>query len=603
MKDGLTPRIYYSLSQVFSIKSWKNIGKFLAYIWAIDKINLIGNGLIRLISTFVPIVSLYVGKLIIDELVYGKDFDKILLFVIIEAVIVISTNAMSRVSSYINQKLNYNFELQTTNRLIEQFNSLSMRQVENADIKNKFYLAKNESHDGSSLIDELLGTIESSFSIITLSVAVIVYNPIAVMAFIVTAFLIFISETRFYSYIYKLQREWIPERRKADYYCDLLTDDKNYKETRLFQSLFFFSKLFFTKKREFQQRNLKIQKKRMMVNIFLYAINLVVYYCIYILFINDVILGLLTVGTLTYISGILLNLRNRINSFFNSVAWLNDRASYLGDFFAFFALKPDLDDMEGRQVDENVAMEGLVFSHVGYKYENKDDWAVYDLNFRIKEGERVLIMGLNGSGKTTIIKLICKLYQPTVGNIYLNGRNIHTIDDREYYQKVNAIFQDYIRYEMTVSENIAVGDISQLYNMAAIEQCAKESGINDLIEKLPNKYQQQLGKYFNNGIQLSGGEWQKIAIARALYGKRSWLLLDEPSSALDILSERKLYQELLNSQTGTKRTIILVSHRLNNLQCIDHIIMLKKGVVARNEIMIDPVEGEKIYRDMIETIE
>ena len=583
MKDELTPRIFYSLSQIISIRSWKNIGKFLAYIWAIDKINLIGNGLIRLISTFVPIVSLYVGKLIIDELVYGKDFDKILLFVIIEAVIVISTNALSRVSSYINQKLNYKFELQTTNRLIKQFNSLSMRQVENADIKNKFYLAKNESHDGSSLIYELLGTIESSFSIITLSVAVIVYNPIAVMAFIVTAFLIFISETRFYSFIYKLQREWIPERRKADYYYDLLTDDKNYKEIRLFQSLFFFSKLFFTKKREFQHRNLKIQKKRMMVNTFLYAINLVVYYCIYILFINDVTLGLLTVGTLTYISGILLNLRNRINSFFNSVAWLNDRAAYLGDFFAFFALKPDMDDLEGPQVDENVTMEGLVFSHVGYKYESKDDWAVYDLNFRIKEGERVLIMGLNGSGKTTIIKLICKLYQPTIGNIYLNGRNIHTIDDREYYQKVNAIFQDYIRYEMTVSENIAVGDTSQLDNMAAIEQCAKESGINDLIERLPNKYQQQLGKYFKDGIQLSGGEWQKIAIARALYGKRSWLLLDEPSSALDILSERKLYQDLLNSQTCTKRTIIIVSHRLNNLQYIDHIIMLKKGVVVKNE--------------------
>ena len=139
--------------------------------------------------------------------------------------------------------------------------------------------------------------------------------------------------------------------------------------------------------------------------------------------------------------------------------------------------------------------------------------------------------------------------------------------------------------------------------MAAIEQCAKESGINNLIENFPDKYQQQLGKNFKNGIQLSGGEWQKIAIARALYGKRSWLLLDEPSSALDILSERKLYQDLLNSQTGKKRTIIIVSHRLNNLQCIDHIIMLKKGVVVRNEILLEPVEREKIYRDMIETIE
>lgn len=575
------------MNKVFSAHSWKNIGRFLAYVWTIDKINLIGNGLIRLISTFIPVISLYVGKLIIDELVYGKNFDKILLYVMIEAIIVILTNALSRISSYINQKLNYNFELQTTTRLIYQFNSLSMRQVENAEIKNKFYWAKNESHDGSSLIDELLGTAESSFSIITLSVAVVAYNPVAVIAFIVTAFLIFISETRFYSHIYKLQREWIPERRKADYYCDLMTEEKNYKETRLFQTLSFFSELFFTKTKEFQRRNLKIQKKRAIFNTFLYAINLAVYYYIYLLFIHDVVLGLLSVGTLTYISGILLNLRNRINGFFNSVAWLNDRTAYLGDFFAFFALTPE-ETKEKDNIEEIIPTNGLVFSHVGYKYENKEDWAVYDLNFQIKEGEKVLIMGLNGSGKTTIIKLICKLYQPTMGNIYLNGQNIQAIEDKDYYQKVNAIFQDYIKYEMTVSENITIGDLTRQNDMYEVKRCAKESGINDLIETLPNKYQQQLGKYFKNGIQLSGGEWQKIAIARALYGNRSMLLLDEPSSALDILSERKLYQDLLNNQTGVMRTIIIVSHRLNNLQCINHVIVLKKGIITQDFVCEEP---------------
>ena len=571
---------------VFNFKSWKNIGRFLVYIWTIDRNNLVGNGFIRLVSTFVPIISLYIGKLIIDEIIYGKDVEKILFYVLIEALIVISTNVLSRLSSYINQKLNYNFELYTTRRLIEQFNSLSMRQVENADVKNKFYLAKNESHDGSSLIDELLGTLESAFSIISFSVAVITYNPIAIIIFIATAFIIFISETHFYSRIYKLQRKWIPERRKADYFCDLLTDDKNYKEIKLYQSLSFFSSLFFTKKKGFQQQNLSIQKKRMLVNIFLYAINIVTYYFIYILFIRNVIAGVITIGTLTYISGILLNLRNRINSFFNSVAWLNDRASYLGDFFAFFALKPEKESIstEERHIDKG----GLVFSHVGYRYENKEDWAVHDLCFQIKEGEKVLILGLNGSGKTTIIKLICKLYRPTAGEIYYNGRNIQTIDNKEYYQKINAIFQDYIKYEMTVSENIAIGDLSRFDNMSAIEQCAKESGINDLIETLPNKYQQQLGKYFKNGVHLSGGEWQKIAIARALYGHRSLLLLDEPSSALDILSERKLYQDLLLNQTETNRTIIVVSHRLNNLQCIDHIIMLKKGIVVEDKILNKP---------------
>jgi len=477
-----------------------------------------------------------------------------------------------------------------------------MRQVENADVKNKFYLAKNESHDGSSLIDELLGTLESAFSIISFSVAVIAFNPIAIIIFIATAFIIFISETHFYSRIYQLQRKWIPERRKADYYCDLLTDDKNYKEIKLYQSLSLFSNLFFKKKKEFQQQNLCIQKKRMLVNIFLYAINLATYYIIYLLFIRNVIAGIITIGTLTYISGILLNLRNRINSFFNSVAWLNDRASYLGDFFAFFALKPEKEiiSTEDKQM---IDKDGLVFSHVGYRYDNKEDWAVHDLCFQIKEGEKVLIWGLNGSGKTTIIKLICKLYKPSAGKIYYNGRNIQTIDNEDYYQKINAIFQDYIKYEMTVAENIGVGNILQLNNMEAIKRCAQDNGIGRLIDKLPNKYNQQLGKYFRDGVQLSGGEWQKIAIARALYGDFHLLLLDEPSSALDIISERKLYQDLLNSQTKGKRTIIIVSHRLNNLNNVNHIIILKNGEIFKDKFFNSPIMDNELYDEITETLD
>lgn len=579
--------------------TWKNIGRFLAYVWDLDKINLIGNGLIRLISTFVPIVSLYVGKLIIDEIVYEKDTEKILFYVLIEAIIVIGTNILSRLSSYLNQKLNYNYELFTTKRLIEKFNSLSLHQVENAEVKNKFYLAKNESHDGSSLIDELLGLSEAAFSIVTFSIAVIAYKPLAILAFVGTAVIIFLSETHFYAYIYKLQRAWIPERRKADYYCDLLTDDKNFKEIRLFNTLSFFSQLFFRKKQEFQQKNLAIQKKRLIVNAILYAINLAVYYYIYLLFIQDVISGIITVGTLTYISGLLLNLRNRINGLFNTVAWLNDRASYLGDFFAFFSLVPDM-KTHNNDTCTIGDTDGLVFSHVSYKYENKEDWAVKDLNFKIKTGEKVLIMGVNGSGKTTIIKLICKLYQPTEGTIYLNGRDIQTLDNQDYYRQINAIFQDYIKYEMTAAENIGVGDVNSMNDLQKIKTCAEKCGVNSLIESFPNKYSQQLGKLFKNGIQLSGGEWQKLAIARAQYGNHPLLLLDEPSSALDIISEHKLYQDLLNSQVQKEKTIVIVSHRINNLNHINHIIILKNGRIAKDEILKNVISQNQLFDEMLQ---
>ena len=242
--------------------------------------------------------------------------------------------------------------------------------------------------------------------------------------------------------------------------------------------------------------------------------------------------------------------------------------------------------------------DGLVFSHVGYKYENQNNWAVYDLCFHIKKGERVLIMGLNGSGKTTIIKLICKLYTPTEGKIYLNGENIENIENNYYFQQIGAIFQDYIKYEMTVAENISLGDLNHFNDLSKIEFCTNMSRIDNLIDSLPNKYQQQLGKLFKDGIQLSGGEWQKIAIARLLYGDHSILLLDEPSSALDVLSERNLYQELLSNQTKNGKTVIIVSHRISNLRDINHVIFLKKGIIIKNEILEEPIKNDNFHDDI-----
>lgn len=588
------------MKQFIKIQSWKNIWQFISYIWGVNRNNLLVNIIIRLISIFVPIISLYVGKLIIDELVYSKNLNQILLYVSIEAIIVICSNILSRISSYINQSLNYNFELYTSKKIIEQFNRLSLQQIENAEIKSKFYLAKNESHDGSSLINELLGCIESVFSIISLSIVVIVYNPIAITFFIATAFIIFVSETYFYSYIYKLQRKWIPERRKTDYYYDLLTTDQNYKEIKLFRSFSFFLDIFSRNKKRFQTENLKIQKKRLIVNIFLYALNFLVYYYIYYMFISNVLVGLITIGTLTYISGILLTLRGRINSFFNSIAWLNDRASYLNDFFAFFSIIPS-EKITIKDEECNITNDGLVFSHVGYKYENQKDWAVYDLCFQIKKGERVLIMGLNGSGKTTLIKLICKLYIPTEGEIYLNGKNIYEIENECYFQHVGAIFQDFIKYEMTVAENISIGNLYHFNDLSKIKDCVNMSGLGKLIDSFPDKYQQQLGKLFKNGVQLSGGEWQKIAIARLLYGNHSILLLDEPSSALDVLSERNLYQDLLSNQAQNGKTIIIVSHRISNLQKINHVIFLKKGIIIKNEILEKSINGDVLYDDIFNT--
>ncbi len=218
---------------------------------------------------------------------------------------------------------------------------------------------------------------------------------------------------------------------------------------------------------------------------------------------------------------------------------------------------------------------GFVFENVGFKYPNSERWAVRHVSFTLHAGEKLALVGENGAGKTTLTKLLARLYDPTEGRILLDGYDLREYDPEELRRRIGIIFQDFIRYQMTAAINIAIGEIQARDDLARIDAAAERSLAKSVIEKLPHRYAQMIGRKFANGVELSGGEWQKIALARAYMREADLLILDEPTAALDARAEYEIFQHFAELTKG--KTAVLISHRFSTVRMADRILVMEKG--------------------------
>jgi ATP-binding cassette subfamily B protein len=287
--------------------------------------------------------------------------------------------------------------------------------------------------------------------------------------------------------------------------------------------------------------------------------------------------GEVSIGTLTFLAGSFRQLRSLLEGILSRFTAVSQGAIYLKDFFDFFDIQPKIKLSSNARPFPRPIQQGFIFENVGFKYVNSEYWANRHLNFSLQPGEKLALVGENGAGKTTLVKLLARLYDPTEGRILLDGYDLREYDLAELRKQVGVIFQDYLRYQMTVSQNIAVGDISEKENKELIIYSASQSLADLLIQKLPGKYDQQLGKRFNQGVELSGGEWQKIALARAYMKDAQLFILDEPTSALDARAEYEVFQRFSELTKG--KTAVLISHRFSTVRMADRILVLDKGEI------------------------
>jgi ATP-binding cassette subfamily B protein len=299
------------------------------------------------------------------------------------------------------------------------------------------------------------------------------------------------------------------------------------------------------------------------------------YYGAYVYIIIKAIDGTVSIGELVFLSGSFQQLSNLLDGILTRFTAVSQGAIYLQDFFEFFDIKPKIKPAEKPLPFPKKIEHGFTFEDVGFKYVNSERWANRHLSFTLHPGEKLALVGENGAGKTTLVKLLARLYDPTEGRILLDGINLQEYDIADLRLNVGIIFQDYLRYQMSFAQNIAVGKINEKENRPLIENSAKQSLADVLAAKLPNNYDQQLGKRFADGVELSGGEWQKVALARAYMRDAQLLILDEPTSALDARAEYNVFERFAELTKG--KTAVLISHRFSTVRMADRILVLDKG--------------------------
>jgi ATP-binding cassette subfamily B protein len=385
----------------------------------------------------------------------------------------------------------------------------------------------------------------------------------------------FIGESYFNDQTYAMNRRQTPERRELDYLRYLGASDETAKEVKIFNLSGFIIDKFRTLADKFYLSSRKIAINRTVWGTGFTLLGSLGYYSAYVYIIFETIHGWISIGQLIFLAGSFRQLNSLMESVLARFTSVSQGAIYLSDFFEFFEITPRILSGPRKRSFPDPIREGFVFENVGFRYREAEEWASRNLNFTLKAGEKIALVGENGAGKTTLVKLLARLYDPTEGRILLDGHDLKEYDLTSLRRNIGVIFQDYLRYQMRVTENIAVGNIDEKENKPRIISSAEQSLASGLVERLPGGYDQMLGKRFLDGVELSGGEWQKVALARAYMRDAQVLILDEPTSALDARAEFEVFQRFAALTQG--KTAVLISHRFSTVRMADRILVLQHG--------------------------
>ena len=426
-----------------------------------------------------------------------------------------------------------------------------------------------------ALMSQVLGQMQDIITILFLAGGLIAFNPWLLLLLIVAVVPSFLGETHFNERTYSLTRSWTPQRRELDYLRYIGASDETAKEVRIFGLSDFLASRFRKVSDEYYDEQKKLSVRRSMWGSGLSALGTLAYYSAYVVILLQTVNGLITVGTLTFLAGAFQRMRGLLQGVMTRFSQTAEEALYLQDLFDFFKLKPMVEPTTGKRSVPQPMRQGFEFRNVGFQYPNSGKWALRKVSFTLQPGEKLALVGENGAGKTTLVKLLARLYEPSEGEILLDGHPLHEYQLDELRQQIGIIFQDFVRFQMTAAENIATGNIAEREDWQRVETSAQKSLAADVVERLPKKYSQMLGRKFLNGVELSGGEWQKVALARAYMKDAQLVILDEPTAALDARAEHEVF--LRFSELIAGKMAVLISHRFSTVRMADRILFLEHG--------------------------
>jgi len=562
------------------LSALQNLPPFFQLVWNTNKPLTVGNIFFRLVKSGIPLLMLYVGKEIIDQVIelagHRQESHQYLWTLVgIELGLTIVSDLLNRCISLFDSLLGDLVANKTSVDLVHHAAKLDLYQFENPIFYDKLERARRQTSGRTVLLSQIFSQVQDVITLFSLAAGLVIFNPWLILILVIAVIPSFLGETHFNERTYSLTRSWTPERRELDYVRYLGSSAETAKEVKVFGLESYLANRFKTLSEAYFLANKKIAISRAGWGFLLSALGTFAYYAAFIFILIQTLGAVITIGTMTFLSGSFQRMHGMLQSIMSRFSGIAENALYLQDLFDFFEIQPTILANDTGKTIPRPILKGITFENVGFKYPDNDFWAIRNLSFSISPGEKLALVGENGAGKTTLVKLLACLYKPTEGRILIDGVDLLDYQLADLRANIGIIFQDYIRYEMTVSDNIAVGDIAHIDDNAAIENAANMSMAHDVVSQLPNKFQQVLGKRFKDGTELSGGQWQKIALARAYMRDAQLIVLDEPTSALDARAEHEVFKRFTSLIEG--KMAVLISHRFSTVRMADRILFLEKG--------------------------
>ena len=558
----------------------RNLPAFFKLVWQTSPWMTVVSSILRIARSATPLGLLYIGKLIIDQVIairhnHAIGTHYLWQLVAAEFALAIISDMLSRAITLMDSLLGDLFSNHTSVRIMEHAATLDLDQFEDAVFYDKLERARQQTIGRTILLSQVMSQVQDLITMGFLAIGLMAFNPWLIVLLLIAIIPAFLGESHFNDQSYALTRGQTPERRELDYVRYLGASDETAKEVKIFDLSGFIIDRFKQLSNKFYWDNRRLSIKRSLWGTFFAMLGSIGYYAAYVYIIIKAVEGTVSIGELAFLSGSFRQLRSLLEGILTRFTAVSQGAIYLRDFFEFFDIKPKIKLADKPLPFPKVIQQGFTFEDVGFKYVNSERWANRHLSFTLHPGEKLALVGENGAGKTTLVKLLARLYDPTEGRILLDGIDLREYDLADLRLNVGIIFQDYLRYQMTFAQNIAVGNIAQKDNRLLIENSARQSLADTLAARLPGAYDQQLGKRFADGVELSGGEWQKVALARAYMRDAQLLILDEPTSALDARAEYNVFQRFAELTKG--KSAVLISHRFSTVRMADRILVLEKG--------------------------